>query len=288
VFGLTVDSFVIQPVDKVARCRQQSLSLPVEALNLSSSSSPPQGATINIFAKSGCDEEAIVEAANFLVDSFWLGSPRQWVDEAAGNAADVSDSVKTSLVVEQAADLMLNYGERMGKQMLNSCLVFASHDGGSLLGLAGMQVLLLDSNRGNILKAEQSEEVVKNAVASLGPKQRRLYKDATVQQIAEELLPPTQEAICFFCNLAVSPDARRQGIALQLCQELERIAKSWNFDNIYLKVENDNEAAMRLYKDKLGYECVLTVDGDPAVRLDTKAGEFIETPVKTMLLKKAL
>lgn len=255
------------------------------ALHLSS-----RDAAVNVFAVSGCDEEAIFDAASFLVDSFWLGSPRQWVDAAApaGGAADVSDAVRASLVEEQAADLMETYGERMGKRMLNSCVVCATDGDGSPLGMACLQVLVLDAAKGNTLNAEQSEDVLKNAVATLGPKQRRQYKDASVQQIAEELLPASQEAVCCFSNLAVAPGARRQGIAFQLCQELESIAKDWNFDSIHLKVESDNEAAVNLYENRLGYVSEFVVENDPAIRLDTSAGEFIETQARTLLLKKAL
>ena len=277
----TVESFVIHKVSPTAVS-------PV-SLDLSSSSSPSKEVTdVRIVSASDWEEEAIIDAASFLVDAFWLGSPRQWLDEAAGTVT--SDVVKRRLVEEQAADLMKYYGERMGKRVLNSCLVFATHGDGIPLGMLGMQVLLLDSTEGNILTAEQSEAVLTNAVASLGPKQRRQYKDASAQQIAEELLPPSLEAICFFSNLAVSPNARRQGIAFQLCQEVERIAKQgeWNFDSVYLKVEIDNEAAVRLYEDKLDYVCAYTIEADPAIRLDTAAGEFIGTTEATLLLKKAL
>lgn len=252
------------------------------ALNFSS-----RDATVNIVAVSACDEEAIFNAASFLVDSFWLGSPRQWVDATAGDV-DVSETVRTSLVEEQAADLMETYGERMGKRMLNSCLVCATNSGGSPLGMVCLQVLVLDSTKGNTLNAEQSEDILKNAVASLGPKQRRLFKDASVHQISTELLPESQEAICCFSNLAVAPSARRQGIALQLCQELESVAKDWDFDSIFLKVESDNESALNLYKNRLGYVSVFDVEDDSAIRLDTCAGKFIETQVRTLLLKKAL
>jgi GNAT superfamily N-acetyltransferase len=244
------------------------------------------------------DQQSIREFAGFLVDSFWLGSPRQMVPPPSSSAEDtgsvVSDSVKASLVEEQAEDLMNNYGERMGKRLLDSALLAAKDPvSGVMLGCVALNVLLLDRNKENILAPDESESILTAAVASLGPKERRQYKGAAAKEIADQLLGgqeprKQQEAVVCFSNLSVAPAARGRGIAYQLCKRVERMARQWGYDKVYLKVESDNVPAKTLYEKKLGYTTEYVLEADPAIRLDTVAGEFIEIQCETFIMKKDL
>jgi ribosomal protein S18 acetylase RimI-like enzyme len=243
---------------------------------------------ITTIVVSDCDNEGILEAATFLVDNFWLGSKRQLLNEDDRNIP-LPEAVRELLIQEQAEDLNERYGERMGKRALDSCLVLATPGKESLLGLLCLQELLMDSSKGDFLSSDKSEEILKNAVATLPPSQRKIYKNASAKTIARELLPPSLEAICCISNLAVSTQARRQGVAQKLCQQAESIAKNeWNYDRVYLKVENSNDAAIKLYADRLGYTCDYKVDSDPAIRLDASAGEFVQINTDTMILTKLL
>jgi hypothetical protein len=152
-------------------------------------------------------EADIQAAAEFMVDAFWLNSPQGLVLDDI-----VSDATKKSLIQQQADDLQEKYGERMGKRLLEAALLQAVRfDYKSNLGLVGMEVSLLDKDIGDTLSITKSDELLKNAVASLGPKQRRQYKGASVIDIATELLPPPLEAVVVLSNLVVSPAARRLG-----------------------------------------------------------------------------
>ena len=227
------------------------------------------------------DEESIQKASRFMVDAFWLGN--DLVQLSKGSA--LSDQAFGLLVQEQAIGFTATYGEIMGQRLLDAKLV-AAVDGGEMLGLVGLEVCLLDRTKQNILSAETSEGILKNAVASLGPKQRRQYKNVPAQQLAQELLSPDQEAVFCLCNLAVSPNARRHGVGAKLCEVAETQAREWDFDKVYLKVETSNLAARSLYEDKFGYEPLYTIENDLAIRVDLAEGKFVETTAETIILVK--
>mmetsp|Transcript_7452 Transcript_7452/g.9683 ORF Transcript_7452/g.9683 Transcript_7452/m.9683 type:complete len:293 (+) Transcript_7452:118-996(+) len=228
----------------------------------------------------------ILRAAEFMVDAFWIGSSRQLTTPVSFD--DITDAARTKLVEQQVFDFTSKYGERMGQRMCDSLLLEAKDsETGSLLGVVGLEVTLLGN--GDIISAETAEIMLKNAVASLGPKQRREYKNASVQQIATELLPPDVSAVCCLSNLAVSPAARRRGVALELCQQLECIVQQIGFEHLTLKVEKDNEAARRLYEEKLSYvQQHDQVSGGMALRANPTTGDFEEIAVDSIILTKPL
>jgi ribosomal protein S18 acetylase RimI-like enzyme len=194
-------------------------------------------------------ESSIENAAKFMVDAFWLQSPLLLEDSEVSENGSSAENVQ---------------------------------------GLVTIEVRLFDKQR-EILSANASEKMLTQAVASLGPKQRREYKDASVIDIANQLLPPDIIAVCSLSNLCVSPSARRMGIAGKLCNEAERLAKEeLGFEEMYLRVEAGNEAAKRLYEEKLGYECVSEVDSSTALRVDAKSGSFVEVESDIVVLKKKI
>mmetsp|Transcript_24660 Transcript_24660/g.49181 ORF Transcript_24660/g.49181 Transcript_24660/m.49181 type:complete len:310 (+) Transcript_24660:68-997(+) len=238
-------------------------------------------------------ETSVISAAKFMVDSFWLQSPQNLID-GGGDLSSISDASKSSLTNIQADDLLSKYGERMGKRKLDALIVVAS-DGSSdtkslsaddILGLVTIEVRLLNSN--DLLSADESEFRLTQAVASLGPKQRREYKDASVLDIVRELLPPEVTAVCSLSNLCTSPKARRMGIAAKLCSEAERLTKEeLSFDEIYLRVESENEAAKKLYENKLGYQCKFEASAT-ALRVDAERGGFVEVDSDIVVMSKKL
>lgn len=240
-------------------------------------------------------ESTIGNAARFMVDAFWLQSPQQLVQ---GDPSSVSDSARASLASVQADDLTSKYGERMGARKLDA-IMLAALDGGdagdgslssadNVQGLVTIEVRLLDKQK-DILSADASEFMLTQAVASLGPKQRREYKNASVIDIANNLLPPDICAVCSLSNLCVSPLARRKGVAGKLCNGAELLAKEeLGFDEMYLRVEASNDAAKRLYEEKLGYERVFEVASANALRVDGDSGSFVEIESDIVVLKKKL
>lgn len=239
------------------------------------------------------DEQSMIEAAKFLVDAFWLDARHVVTQPAEGDGIVVSSSVseeaKRSLYQEQASDLMDKYGERMGKRLLDSCVLKAVNTNtGDILGLICVSALLFDSTTKILIPYEDSEQLLKAAVAGLGPKDRRQYKDASAEEIASNLLGDRDlKAVCCISNLAVLPTARKLGIATQLCDEAERIASvEWGYEVIVLKVEADNTKARNLYERKLNYEVKSTEPSATAYRVDTEEGRFVESEADTLILLK--
>lgn len=222
-------------------------------------------------------------AAAFMVDAFWLNSPQGLVlDES------VNENTKKGLIQHQVDDLLEKYGERMGKRSLDTVLIQAVDSSTKeILGLVGLEVSLLNKDIGDTLSTTKSDNLLKNAVASLGPKDRRLYKSASVQQIATELLPPELEAVAVLSNLVVSPTARRRGIAQMLCAQVERVANDeWGYPTLYLRVEQDNAAARTLYETKLGFSEKYVLPGAMGVRIQD--GSFSMIQADTLVLCKNL
>jgi ribosomal protein S18 acetylase RimI-like enzyme len=227
------------------------------------------------------DERFINMVGSFLVDNFWLNSQHHKTE------GDISDEARMNLVVEQCSDLQEKYGERMGKRLTNSCIIGAlSPDSKEMVGVATIKTTLLIN--GDVLEAEKAEAIAKNAVASLGPKQRREYKDSSINTIAAELLSPDSKAIVVLSNLAISGKARKQGIAQKICEEAETLAQSWGYSDMWLLVESENIAARKLYEDKLGYKVAFRKDGEIALRADIDMGSFYEVQADTLMMVKNL
>lgn len=245
--------------------------------------------SLDILVSKG-DEKSLSEAAAFMVDAFWLSSGRLLIPTQDDGQVSISDATRRNLYEEQVSDLTAKYGERMGKRLLVSCLLTAiDKESGDILGVVGVETSLLDKSKEDILSQGKAETMLKDAVATLGPKPRRLYKDSTVAEISQDLLPPDLQLISCLSNLSVSPNARRRGIAATLCAEAERVAASeWKFDSIFLKVESENAAARHLYEQKLGYKVEYTIDSAPAIRIDVDAGCFIESKASTLVLVKTI
>jgi ribosomal protein S18 acetylase RimI-like enzyme len=153
-----------------------------------------------------------------------------------------------------------------------------------MLGLVTVEVRLLDSISKAILNAERSELMLTNAISSLGPK--REYKDSSVIDVANALLPPEITAVCSFSNLCVSPNARRRGVARRLCEEAELLGKELGFGEMHLCVESENTAAKALYV-KLGYETKFETKGK-SLRVDSNAGAFNEVDAEIVIMTKKM
>ena len=59
----------------------------------------------------------------------------------------------------------------------------------------------------------------------------------------------------YLSDLAVSPSFRRRGVALKLVNECEKEVTFWEKDQLYLRVEEKNAGALKMYSD-LGYGAI--------------------------------
>lgn len=274
------------------------------------------------------DSASIQQAASFLVEAFWLGSRRQWIRPLSANENDddrsvtstlpaVSDKVRSALLHDQTADLWDKFGERLGQRRLEGGIILAKEEEDSsstnkneILGLVCLTETLLEqsknendddnSNSVRVWQVSDAEQRLKETVASLSPAQRKHYKNASAQELmAEELLlssssssqTTSRSIVCCLSNLAVAPTVRRRGVAQQLCEACEQVARdTWGYSELHLLVEHDNVAARHLYEHKLGYTVKYTLPQETALRvnIDEPDGGFVETQVDTLVLVKRL
>jgi ribosomal protein S18 acetylase RimI-like enzyme len=85
----------------------------------------------------------------------------------------------------------------------------------------------------------------------------------TVEVSCQDFLGTCMENIgsldkCYVADLAVVPSYRRKGLATQLLKRVEQFCNNNGYDEVYLHVEKDNDAAKNLYL-KNGYSEVSTL-----------------------------
>jgi len=86
-------------------------------------------------------------------------------------------------------------------------------------------------------------------------------------------------------NLAVGSSFRRRGVAEELVQKAEIVArKQWGYDECYLYVEQKNTAAVKLYR-KLGYKKIWQ-DGDAKTMVPTSGGKLKSEPTVIVCMRK--
>ncbi|KAK9835312.1 hypothetical protein WJX81_000957 [Elliptochloris bilobata] len=80
----------------------------------------------------------------------------------------------------------------------------------------------------------------------------------------EAMLPPpfpsSSPVRCYVANMAVAPGFRRRGAATALLRSCARLATLWGQDSLWLHVDADNAAALRLY-DAAGFSLHLEDGG---------------------------
>ncbi len=280
---------ISNPVSQTARALSKPTGTSTTLFSTKASSS--SSLTIRPF---GEDEASINKASEFMLQSFWIPlSLEEGKSEDDVNTKPLLQSIKEEFTAR--------YGEIMGRRTLKSCLLSAydiSSEEEKLVGIVGIDMTLIDTENQIQYSRNEAESTIKKVVSSLGPKQRREYKDSTVAEIVNDLLPPHFSVGAVLSNLAVGLDQRKRGIGLELCNFVEEFVvggdqdgesrDSWCVDDIYLRVEEDNTPARNLYEQKMGYECAWVEDNAVALRADLKTGEFEEIEKTTLSLRKKL
>lgn len=266
------------------------------------------------------DDETLTAVSSFLVEAYWLGSPRLWVlspevmstnksppTTTTAAAAALTGPKRANLIAQQVQDLAAKFQPTVGgSRLLPASFVIATEQQGpKIAGLLCLNELLLDTERGLLWSAEESEQILRQAVANQSPKERKQYKDMSASQLlTQNLLPKSVMLVHVLCNLAVAPQWRRCGIAESLCRAAEEHVAASAAESssnttettttnsksgavvLALKVEADNQAALNLYKNKLGYTAQYRVKSDPALRLDLSRGDWVERTVESLIFTK--
>jgi len=240
------------------------------------------------------DGTSISAAAALMVQAFWL--PQVAADK------DVGTTTMDALTEEQSIDLDGRYGERMGARLFPSGLLLARLDdfGETPVGMVGIEAALWDRSERKVLSNGQSESMLKDALSSVGPKQRRALKGASLQALCSELLSGSSlEPALVLANLAVLPSARRRGVANSLCRAaegyaLEKIvpdAGDWEAPGplCVLQVEGANGGARALYESAMGFGLEWTDQDVSVLRADLDTASFIEVEgAELVTMSKAL
>ena len=229
------------------------------------------------------DEDSVSRVASFMLKSFWL--PQVSVTEA-----EIDPAIVSGITYSIQQDLFNRYGALMGKRKFESSLLTAKSPGDDkILGVVGVDVTLINKSTETVFTRDQAEKELTNVLSSIGPKQRRQFKDATIHDIVAELLPNEISACVLLSNLAVCPTQRRRGVAKILCEKVESLVKDeWGFDRMYLRVEAGNAPARKLYEEKLAYELVWSEPNAPAYRVCVDKVAFDEIESETLLLAKMI
>lgn len=265
---------IMQAISVYAFLPSRQESIKPGRLGFPSSLSAVVDATIENFdGTKGVDGTTINEAAKFMMGSFW----------------GVQDSNPT-LLSDQVSDLETRHGEILGKRKLFSNLAIAKGEGNEIVGMVGVEVALFDLKTKNIINYKQSDKIVTDSVASLGPKQRRQYKDARIEELVAELpnLNGNFEAVAVLANLCVSPSARGMGLGDKLCSAVQDVVSNdWGMGKIMLKVESTNEPAKKLY-EKMGFVEEHVEKDAVTIRPDLENNVFHEVSCEMLTMRKSL
>ena len=230
------------------------------------------------------DTPGLNDAAVFFVDNFW-------VPQLLYGAVD--DRQRAGLIEIQKNDFVSRYGELLGKRRLQSALLVSrcSADG-AISGVCGLELALVDRDSEMITHSTGGEQMIKGTLGALGPKQRRLFKDFSVQDLVK-LIDPDLTVAPLLSNLAVDTTARRSGVGAALCGAAEALCAEWGFGSgdslLWLEVEEANAPARGLYEKKLGYKSQWACC-DAALRIEAgdPNGAFRQVEVQTLALAKKL
>ena len=272
---------------------------------------PQIGATFTSNAQivtSKTDHESLRKAAELMVDAYWLASPISLIakehdcprsDDGVRSPTPSFEEVRNNLINAQLQDFVERYDASRRDRLLHSRLLTAvghptdlAHGSNSqeseILGIVGMEVRICDKASKTIHSTQESERMILDAFTgdNVAIRQQAMNTPTCIPRLVDDLLPAELSAVCVLSNLAVSPKARRQGLATRLCKEVERLARNYcGCASVYLEVEAINTAARKLYGEILGYERLCEANA-PAKRVDLNSGDFIEIVAPTLVLSK--
>jgi ribosomal protein S18 acetylase RimI-like enzyme len=94
----------------------------------------------------------------------------------------------------------------------------------------------------------QSPELVSNpGLTRLAGKGDVLMGTVELSLKTPPMIQPWRDKYLYLSNLAVKTEYRHRGVAQELLKTCERIALDWGFEDLYLHVLENNDAAQRLY-----------------------------------------
>lgn len=172
---------------------------------------------------------------------------------------------------------------------------------GSVLGPASAlcaRHLFIQSPPNQAAEASLAREIYSNLIGRYGAANKK-QNALVVAQEGRELLGACgvnvekqpgfagDESVPVLANLVVDPSVRRRGIARKLVQACEDEVRGWGFRKLFLKVEEPNAAARKLY-EKLGYRTIM-IDRDSQIPTGTSMFNRVQwVPANLVVMEKDL
>jgi len=241
------------------------------------------------------DADSLPEAASFFVDAFWLAST------TFGDGVKLSGGERGQLLRKVTDDLGSRYrlqpdkrpetlrgNTRESQPLFFTRLILAREPDGKIVGCAGIEGSLFDTQTGAVLRSDQADRLLKTELETMEPDESEGAADAFreggisalatyVLQQKETLEAPflrTYKPYALLANLAVAPSFRRTGLGRELCEFCESGCEVWGMDDVLLQVEEANGAASKLYSN-LGYEEIFRVGDAVSLRLSPAEKGFM-------------
>mmetsp|Transcript_22617 Transcript_22617/g.46368 ORF Transcript_22617/g.46368 Transcript_22617/m.46368 type:complete len:314 (-) Transcript_22617:86-1027(-) len=252
-----------------------ALVTPASGFFLSSKHQTTRLKILPVEAKIVNTDSELTSLAGYFVDNFWVPQ-----------VAEITADQRAGLVTTQVQDFINRYGDIMGKRRLTSALLVDE----DMAGVCGVELTLVARNTQTVVSRDQGEMMIKSAISRFTPKERKLLKFFEIKDLVADVLDGEFDVVPVLSNLAVGTGMRRGGVGMKLCQAVEKICSEWDFEEIWLQVEEQNTPARRLYENKLGYAQEWKVNGGSVLRVDTDdpEGSFSESVAPLLVLSKRL
>lgn len=222
------------------------------------------------------DYATIKLAAEFFAQAFWSAD------------LNLPEAQMAQLEEQHRADFDARYGGLIGKRRFPSILLIA-RDGAAIVGTAGVEMTIVDPGASSVWDRAQAEALFAERLGAMGGRERNQYRKAELSELSSIFLQDQGQAVRpVLSNLAVSRAYRGTGLGQRLIAECEarmRDAGPWTGDDLWLLVEERNEAAVKLYT-RVGFETVWQTER-MATRVAGAAGQLELTQEATSVLAMA-
>jgi|ERR1712071_726544 len=226
---------------------------PVHAFGITPITAPVMGIGAVLFRPKGLtvkpsmgEDKLLVEAGTFFTKAFWTS-------KLTGGANELTTGQLISLERQQIQEFRRRYTASRNNYVAadsRSELLICTNSNDELMGCAGIEIDAIQKP-----------------------------SEAPYADIYNQLRAPLMS------NLAVGRDFRRRGVAEELVQNAEDLArKEWGFDECYLYVEKSNKPAIKLYQ-KLGYKKIWE-DKKAKTMIPTSGGKLKSAPTTIVCMRK--
>jgi len=239
------------------------------------------------------DVATLPEVSSFFVDAFWLASTTfEGIELSANDRRQLQQKVAEDLgprygiQTKDKSKTLLGGRQRKGfpgRSLFESRLIVAREADGAIVGCAGIEAALYETETGQVFRSDQADKLVREELNAMSNDEAKrasevyaatgiggLAKGVINKEFSATLKQPylsIWSPASVLANLAVGASYRRSGLGRALCDAcVACTTDEWDLDEIVLQVEEGNTAAVSLYR-KDGYRQVFRAEDATALRL---------------------